>query len=155
MLEVMGYTQPAASDYDDWAHVHNNPGWSFKDLLPLIKKVRGFHGTAVMVLITRLYVQAETFHVASDDPSLGYDGPLKVSYRGTCTNIGEEYITTISQYDKTRAMVDEIVVPPLNHVHVMSNFLLDRPAALDMHPHTLFRSIGQSGSTGRPVAGPM
>ena len=40
-LEGMVYTQPAASDYDDWANVHNNPGWSFDDLLPLIKKVRG------------------------------------------------------------------------------------------------------------------
>ncbi|KAM5544874.1 hypothetical protein V8D89_001772 [Ganoderma adspersum] len=32
------YTQPGASDYDDWANVHNNPGWSFDELLPLIKK---------------------------------------------------------------------------------------------------------------------
>ena len=34
------YTRAAASDYDDWANVHENPGWSWADLLPLIKKVR-------------------------------------------------------------------------------------------------------------------
>ena len=43
----MCYTQPAASDYDDWATVHNNPGWSFKDLLPLIQKVRNVYCSAV------------------------------------------------------------------------------------------------------------
>lgn len=37
--EGMVYTRPPASDYDDWANVHNNPGWSSNDLLPLIKKV--------------------------------------------------------------------------------------------------------------------
>ena len=34
------YTRAAASDYDDWAYQHENPGWSFADLLSLMKKVR-------------------------------------------------------------------------------------------------------------------
>lgn len=34
------YTRAAASDYDDWAAVHGNPGWSSKQLLPLLRKVR-------------------------------------------------------------------------------------------------------------------
>lgn len=34
------YTRAAASDYDDWATVHGNPGWSSKQLLPLLRKVR-------------------------------------------------------------------------------------------------------------------
>lgn len=37
--EVMMYTRAPASDYNDWAKVHNNTGWSFDDLLPLVKKV--------------------------------------------------------------------------------------------------------------------
>ena len=33
------YTRAPASDYDDWANLYDNPGWSWADLLPLIKKV--------------------------------------------------------------------------------------------------------------------
>ena len=35
----MMYTRAAASDYDDWESVYDNPGWGSKDLIPLIKKV--------------------------------------------------------------------------------------------------------------------
>lgn len=35
---VMLYVRGAASDYDDWAAL-GNKGWSFNELLPLIKKV--------------------------------------------------------------------------------------------------------------------
>ena len=34
----MAYVRGAASDYDDWAKL-GNEGWSFTELLPLIKKV--------------------------------------------------------------------------------------------------------------------
>lgn len=37
---VAMYTRAPGSDYDDWAYKHDNPGLSFADLLPLIKKVR-------------------------------------------------------------------------------------------------------------------
>lgn len=33
------YTRAAASDYDDWATVYGNRGWSAADLLPLLRKV--------------------------------------------------------------------------------------------------------------------
>ena len=36
----MVYTRPPASDFDDWANVHQNPGWTFSDLQPLFKKAR-------------------------------------------------------------------------------------------------------------------
>lgn len=36
----MMYTRPAASDYDDWETVYQNPGWGSKDLIPLLRKVR-------------------------------------------------------------------------------------------------------------------
>ena len=35
----MVYTQPAASDYDDWAGEWGNEGWGYKDLLPMLRKV--------------------------------------------------------------------------------------------------------------------
>ncbi|KAI1792083.1 alcohol oxidase-like protein [Ganoderma leucocontextum] len=96
----VGCMRPPASDNDDWANVHDNPSWSFDDLLPLIKR-------------------AETYHVATGKPSHGYDGPLKVSYGGARTNVGEDYIQTISQYDKTRAAVvddaSSMTLMDLNH----------------------------------------
>jgi alcohol oxidase len=36
----MMYTRASASDYDDWATVHQNADWGSQDLLPLLKKVR-------------------------------------------------------------------------------------------------------------------
>lgn len=38
------YTRAAASDYDDWATVYGNRGWSSADLLPLLRKVCDGHG---------------------------------------------------------------------------------------------------------------
>lgn len=40
LLSVAMYTRAAASDYDDWATVYGNKGWSSADLLPLLRKVR-------------------------------------------------------------------------------------------------------------------
>ncbi|PIL28362.1 hypothetical protein GSI_09513 [Ganoderma sinense ZZ0214-1] len=50
-------------DHNDWAKVHNNHGWNFDELLPLIKQI-------------------ETYQVALGKPFHGYDGPLKVSRGG-------------------------------------------------------------------------
>lgn len=33
------YTRGAQSDFDAWENEFNNPGWGFKDLLPLFQKV--------------------------------------------------------------------------------------------------------------------
>jgi alcohol oxidase len=41
-VNFMMYTRASASDYDDWATVYNNPGWSAKDLIPLLEKVNLF-----------------------------------------------------------------------------------------------------------------
>jgi alcohol oxidase len=40
---AMMYTRAAASDYDDWEVVHENPGWGSKQLIPLLKKVNTKH----------------------------------------------------------------------------------------------------------------
>ncbi len=40
LLLVAMYTRAAASDYDDWATVYGNKGWSAAELLPLLRKVR-------------------------------------------------------------------------------------------------------------------
>ncbi|PIL33968.1 hypothetical protein GSI_03676 [Ganoderma sinense ZZ0214-1] len=87
-VNFMMYTRAPASDYDDWARVHDNPGWSFHDLLPLVKK-------------------AEMYQIAPDQPTHGYGGPLKASYGRARNNVGEDYIATVVQYDKTRGVVDD------------------------------------------------
>lgn len=63
------YTRGCASDYDDF----NQPGWGFKDILPLARKT-------------------ETYNLAGADPKLhGTTGPLKVSYGGNVSNLGKEF----------------------------------------------------------------
>jgi alcohol oxidase len=78
-----------ASDYDDWATVHENPGWSSKDLIPLMQKT-------------------ETYQVGSGKPTHGYSGPLKVSYGGVYTNIGKQFLDVCAAYDKERGSTDDI-----------------------------------------------
>lgn len=107
MCKVMMYTRAPASDYDDWAKVHDNPGWSFSDLLPLIKKVRGLRGAVGACSCDAIHAQAEAYGITPDQPTHGYTGPLKVSYGSARTKIGEDYLATIVQYDKTREVVDD------------------------------------------------
>ncbi|KAI1785923.1 alcohol oxidase-like protein [Ganoderma leucocontextum] len=105
-VNFMMYTRPPASDYDDWAKVHNNPGWSFDDLLPLIKK-------------------AEMYQIAPDKPTHGYNGPLKASYGGARTNVGEDYIATVVQYDKTLTVVDDAngMIMDVNHLQLWPKWI--------------------------------
>ncbi|CAE6393443.1 unnamed protein product [Rhizoctonia solani] len=56
-INFLMYTRPSASDFDDW----KTEGWGSKDMLPLLRKM-------------------ETYHLAPDRESHGYDGPLNVSY---------------------------------------------------------------------------
>ncbi|TBU37889.1 alcohol oxidase-like protein [Dichomitus squalens] len=87
-VNFMKYTRAPASDYDDWAHLYNNPGWSFHELLPFIKKV-------------------ETYQNVPNRPTHGYDGPLKVSYGGALTSVGTDFVETVLRYDRTRTAVDD------------------------------------------------
>jgi len=83
----MMYTRAAASDYDDWATLHNNPGWGSKELIPLLQK-------------------AETFD--RDAPYHGYNGPIKVSYREDNINVAEDFLDVARKYDKKRQFTDDI-----------------------------------------------
>ncbi|CAE6439198.1 unnamed protein product [Rhizoctonia solani] len=56
-INFLMYTRPSASDFDDW----KTEGWGSKDILPLLRKM-------------------ETYHLAPDRESHGYNGPLNVSY---------------------------------------------------------------------------
>ncbi|KAG9116045.1 hypothetical protein FRC07_007492 [Ceratobasidium sp. 392] len=68
-INFMMYARASASDFDDW----NTPGWSSKDLVPLLKKL-------------------ETYHVAPGRDTHGYDGPINVSYSGYYSPTAQEYL---------------------------------------------------------------
>ncbi|EMD35142.1 hypothetical protein CERSUDRAFT_139982 [Gelatoporia subvermispora B] len=82
------YTRAAASDYQDWKIVYGNSGWGFDDLLPLLRK-------------------CETYEVAPNKDSHGYNGPLKVSYGGLYSNVGKDFLDVAGKYDKTRGTTDD------------------------------------------------
>jgi hypothetical protein len=69
----MAYQNAAKSDFDDW----NQPGWSFEELLPAIKKV-------VNQSCSQEITEEETTRFeATGDPSVhGLDGAMPVSFGG-------------------------------------------------------------------------
>ncbi|KAH9852914.1 alcohol oxidase-like protein [Lenzites betulinus] len=83
------YARAAASDYDDWANVYGNNGWSATDLLPLLRK-------------------CETYQLEKGKPTHGYSGPLKVSHGGHSTRFGEDFLDVAARYDKTRTKTDDV-----------------------------------------------
>jgi alcohol oxidase len=83
----MLYVRGAASDYNDW-HAMGNKGWSFNDVLPLIRKL-------------------ETFTPISDRPTHGYSGPVPISAGGADLGIGKQLLDVAKAYDPTRPLVDD------------------------------------------------
>ncbi|KAJ1301251.1 hypothetical protein OPQ81_003659 [Rhizoctonia solani] len=70
-INFLMYTRPSASDFDDW----KTEGWGSKELLPLLRKM-------------------ETYHLAPNRESHGYDGPLNVSFgdEKTYPALAQEYL---------------------------------------------------------------
>ncbi|EGO26056.1 hypothetical protein SERLADRAFT_491425 [Serpula lacrymans var. lacrymans S7.9] len=87
-VNFMMYTRASVSDYDEWEKNHHNPGWSSKDLIPLMKK-------------------SETYQVKPGEPTHGYSGPLKVSYGGLFTNVGKQCLEAALGYDKGRVAAED------------------------------------------------
>jgi alcohol oxidase len=106
----MMYTRASASDYDDWKIVHENPGWSSKDLIPLLKKVSLSHTRGglwpqlslafSLFFVTYLVVhsQTETYQLPNGGPTHGTDGPLKVS-RIMSLDFGDQYLQVARALD--------------------------------------------------------
>ncbi|KAH9959185.1 alcohol oxidase-like protein [Russula dissimulans] len=83
-VNFMMYTRASASDYDDWETVHENPGWSSKELIPLLRKT-------------------ETYQVPDSSPTHGTEGPLKVSLGGIFGDAQEHFVQVARTLDPTRA----------------------------------------------------
>ncbi|KAF8262167.1 alcohol oxidase-like protein [Lactarius quietus] len=79
-INVMVYTRPSASDYDDWETVYQNTGWGSKNLIPLLRKI-------------------ETYQVPDGGPTHGTDGPLAVSPGGFSSDLGEQFIQAARTLD--------------------------------------------------------
>jgi alcohol oxidase len=102
----MMYTRAAASDYDDWENIYENPGWGSKDLIPLLKKV--FLSMMFLTLSLIHEFQTETFQVRAGAPTHGDSGPLKVSNGGLFTNIGGQFLEVAAAYDKERRFTEDV-----------------------------------------------
>lgn len=83
------YTRAAASDYDDWESVYNNPGWGSRHLIPLLMK-------------------AEAFQTGGDPATHGTSGPIKASFADKEINVGTQYLAVASQYDKERGFTEDV-----------------------------------------------
>ncbi|KAF8556499.1 alcohol oxidase [Imleria badia] len=86
-VNFMAYVRGAASDYDGWAAL-GNKGWSFSEVLPLIRKL-------------------ETFTPISNRPTHGYSGPICVSAGGADFGIGNQLLNVARVYDPARPQVDD------------------------------------------------
>lgn len=52
--------------------------------------------------------QTENFQVKPDAATHGYSGPLKVSYGGLFTNLGQQFLDVAARYDKERGSTDDV-----------------------------------------------
>ncbi|KAI9571645.1 GMC oxidoreductase-domain-containing protein [Boletus coccyginus] len=86
-VNFMTYVRGAASDYDDWDAL-GNKGWSFNEVLPLIKKL-------------------ETFTPVPGRSTHGYSGPIGVSTGGAYFGIGIQFLDVAKTYDPARPQVDD------------------------------------------------
>ncbi|KAG9121764.1 hypothetical protein FRC07_002141 [Ceratobasidium sp. 392] len=75
-INFVMYTRASASDFDDW----KTPGWSSKDLLPLLQKAN-----------------METYHLAPGKETHGYIGPLNISYSDTFMEPAKQYLDVAVQ----------------------------------------------------------
>ncbi|OCH90857.1 alcohol oxidase [Obba rivulosa] len=87
-VNFMMYTRAAASDYQDWETIYGNEGWGFDSLLPFLRK-------------------CESYQIAPDKDTHGYSGPIKISYGGVVTDIGNEFLEVAAQYDKDRGSTSD------------------------------------------------
>lgn len=83
------YTRAAASDYDDWENVYGNSGWGSDQLIPFARKL-------------------ETYQPEPSAPTHGANGPLKISYGTTFTNVGQQFIGVAKEYDSSRGFTDDV-----------------------------------------------
>ena len=95
----------------------------------------------------RVFLQAETYQNAPNRPTHGYKGPLRVSYGRGRTNVGDDYLATVEQYDRTRPVVDDAntMVDDLNCHEVCSSTVPYVSILTNIRP----TSSGPSGSITR------
>ncbi|KAF8262161.1 alcohol oxidase-like protein [Lactarius quietus] len=104
-INVMVYSRPSASDYDEWETVYQNPGWGSKDLIPLLRKI-------------------ETYQVPGGGPTHGADGPLGVSTGGFFSDIAKQFLQAARTLDRGLAhKPDDADANDLETINVCTRWL--------------------------------
>ena len=52
-------------------------------------------------------MQSETYQAEGSPETHGYSGPLKVSYGGLFTNVGQQFLEVAARYDTERTLMDD------------------------------------------------
>jgi alcohol oxidase len=73
-INFMMYTRAQGCDFDSW----NTPGWSAKDMLPLLNKLETYHPTD-----------------CTDKSKHGYDGPINISSGGYRGKSEDQFLETV------------------------------------------------------------
>ncbi|KAL4260481.1 GMC oxidoreductase family protein, partial [Pleurotus pulmonarius] len=123
------YNRPSASDFDDWATVYDNPGWSSKDMIPLLQKV-------------------ETYEVDPSAPTHGSSGPLKVSYGGFFSDAGQQLLDIGPKYDKRRVLGKDgnaCGVSSINTFARWPKWCSSDGKRSDVPHHYVYNQIGSTG----------
>ncbi|KAF4581355.1 hypothetical protein EYR40_002943 [Pleurotus pulmonarius] len=123
------YNRPSASDFDDWATVYDNPGWSSKDMIPLLQKV-------------------ETYEVDPSAPTHGSSGPLKVSYGGFFSDAGQQLLDIGPKYDKRRVLGKDgnaCGVSSINTFARWPKWCSSDGKRSDVPHHFVYNQIGSTG----------
>lgn len=85
-INFMMYTRPAASDYDDWERLHDNPGWGFDSLRPLFQKLETYEPETV--------TEGKSVH--------GVNGPMHASFNGAMPEAARQWLASALAWDKGR-----------------------------------------------------
>ena len=74
-INFMMYTRAQGVDFDSW----NTPGWTAKDMLPLLNKLETYHPE----------------HESIDKSKHGYEGPIHISDGGYRGKSEDQFIDTV------------------------------------------------------------
>lgn len=94
-INFMMYTRAQGIDYESW----DQPGWTMKDLLPLLRKVSIYAYRRPNITISNSQQKTETF--CEDRPAIdksvhGYKGPIEISRPWISKSVEQEVMDAVN-----------------------------------------------------------
>ncbi|KAG0053336.1 hypothetical protein BGZ83_001301 [Gryganskiella cystojenkinii] len=80
-MNAMMYQRGPASDFDKWAEILGDNGWSYKECLPYFKKSEGFHDPDLPAATTQAQKTSNTKFDTFEPEFHGTTGPWRISYQ--------------------------------------------------------------------------